>query len=147
VSRFGDQIDDESLALLDGIEVAHPVVHIKPTARAQPDALYARALRIKPAIAAIGASDFHFTAPMGTCRTLIFARELSQASVFDAIRAGRTVAVDRAGRAFGPPQWTSAAASHAAATLPAPPSNGWTQASVTLAWASLAALVVCGRGD
>jgi hypothetical protein len=108
VSRFGDQIDDESLALLDGIEVAHPVVHIKPTARAQLDALYARALRIKPAIAAIGASDFHFTAPMGTCRTLIFARELSQASVFDAIRAGRTVAVDRAGapsvRRNGPPR-------------------------------------------
>ena len=145
MNRYAREIDDEALTLLDGIEVAHPAARRDPADRAELDALYARAARINPTIAAIGASDFHFTAPVGTCRTLVFVRELSSAGVLDAVRAGRTVAVDGEGRAYGPQQWKSLIAADNGAAAAVPAASGWNSVSVALAWLALVVLVVCGR--
>lgn len=140
--RWREQIDDEALALLDGVEVAHPVRRKGPSARGQLDALFARAVRLNPTIAAIGASDYHFNAPLGSWRTIILARDLTQDAVFEAIRAGRTVAVDAAGHPFGRPDWTSLVA----AGTGLPTADTLTHSlTVALAWLALVFLVIFGR--
>jgi hypothetical protein len=109
VGRFWARADSETLALLDGLEVAHPLRRIAEE-RADVDALHARIRQIKPTIAAIGSSDYHFGAPMGGWRTRLLVREPSVAGVLEAIRAGRTAAYDPEGRVFGQPEWVAAAA-------------------------------------
>jgi len=95
--------DDAALAAIDGVEVAHPEAMVDPDAARDYPAFYARARAIKPAVAAIGSSDFHFRAPLGLCRTYVFARDISQRSVIDALRQGRTVAVNASGDLVGDP--------------------------------------------
>jgi hypothetical protein len=92
---------DGAFAALDGVESAHPVRHTSEKSRREVDALVARVLTEHPGIAQIGSSDFHYLAPLGLCRTYIFAREVTIASVLEAIRAGRTVACDAQGRTHG----------------------------------------------
>src|SRR5262245_3101175 len=53
--------------------------------------------------AAIGSSDYHGLGRLGMCRTYVFARDDSAASIIDALRAGRTVVYDTNGRAIGGP--------------------------------------------
>ncbi|MFT3771171.1 MAG: CehA/McbA family metallohydrolase [Minicystis sp.] len=52
-------------------------------------------------LTAIGSSDYHFFSPLGVCRTLVFAKDDSEASVIEALKAGRTVVFDLEGRAYG----------------------------------------------
>jgi predicted metal-dependent phosphoesterase TrpH len=97
VRGYWKSFDDASLRALDGIEVVHPMIYRYPDGRAELGALFARANRVRasagqPPLAAIGSSDFHTTATLGRCRTFVFARELSQAAIVEAIKEGRTVA-------------------------------------------------------
>ena len=92
---------DALLAAVDGVEVAHPLTATLDTGRAELDAFYARARRVNPDAAPIGSSDFHMVAPLGACRTYVFAESVTTAGVLDAIRAGRTVAEDQHGARYG----------------------------------------------
>jgi len=94
--------DDEAVAMLDGVEVAHPIIHSRKGARGEIMTFYERARRLNPDIAVIGSSDVHTTPTLGDCRTLLFVRDATRAGVMDAIRAGRTVAIDRTGTLYGP---------------------------------------------
>ncbi len=144
IGKYGSQMDDGVLALLDGVEVAHPVRRDMRSASRQLDALYTRAVRIKPTIAAIGASDYHAAGPLGSWRTVVLARDLTPHGIFEGVRAGRTVALDAAGRAYGPQAWVSLV-SGSARTSPSAATAKRHIASVTLAWLSLVFLVTFGR--
>jgi hypothetical protein len=100
-----------------------------------------RARRLKPSIAPIGSSDFHVSPALATCRTLVFAREATAAGVIDAIRDGRTVAVDQFGHRHGNASLVQ--------RLDAMPDvdrsidvTFWRRASVLLAWIGVLALLV-----
>lgn len=100
VGRFW-QGSDALIAALDGAEVAHPLTESYAPGREELSAFYARARALNPDIAPIGSSDFHMVAPLGACRTYVFAESVSVDGVLDAIRAGRTVAQDQAGVLYG----------------------------------------------
>ena len=139
--------DDEAVKMLDGVEVAHPVMYSRKGSREQMMAFYQRARRLNPDIAAIGSSDVHTTATLGDCRTLLFVREATGAGVMDAIRAGRTVALDRSGSLHGPANLVRLAQT----ALPVgrlDPHGGLRRASVGLAVAGLLGmLLLSSRGD
>lgn len=145
-TRQWERLDDRTLASFDGLEVAHIGRMLDATARVRMDAAFERARRLKPAMAAIGASDFHFGAgvPIGACRTAVFVTDVSAAGVLAAIRAGRTVAYDSAGRPFGDPDWIARAAQAGAASRNVAPATGWRHhVAMAGAWFALVFLVVC----
>jgi predicted metal-dependent phosphoesterase TrpH len=146
VDRHGREMTDEALALLDGIELGHPVRPVDPDIVAQLERLYARAIRIKPTIAAIGSSDYHANVPIGSWRTIVLARELSQDAILDAVRAGRTIAVGESGHVYGHSTWTALAGQEADAKRD-PPNQRWQLASVAIAWLSLLVLVTVGARE
>lgn len=90
--------DAAALSKLDGAEIQHPLIYATISGYAEVQQFYERAH-----VAAIGDSDYHGTGAMGICRTFIFARDDSESAILDAIRARRTVAIDRDGRAYGDP--------------------------------------------
>jgi hypothetical protein len=93
--------DEEALRALDGSEASHPMG--LPYA-AQGDELVAfhrSTAQRNPSLAAIGSSDFHLGATLGLCRTFVFAHEVTEAGVLDAIRNARTVAFDGHSRYVG----------------------------------------------
>jgi hypothetical protein len=93
---FWPAYDAAALSKLDGAEILHPLIYATIHGYDEVQQFFARAH-----VAAIGDSDYHATGPMGICRTFIFVRENSEAGILDAVRAGRTVAIDRDGRAYG----------------------------------------------
>lgn len=101
--RYITGYDDEALALLDGVERVHPVIEAFPDREAVFARFFRRTQQLNPGVAAIGSSDFHFDGVPGRCRTYVLARERTVAGVLEAVRAGRTVAADQAGRMHGPP--------------------------------------------
>lgn len=91
---------------MDGAEVMHPVAYQPSRGGWRWEDLrdyYVDGNRGAHRLTAIGASDYHFFSPLGLCRTLVFAREASEASVMASLRAGRTVVYDLAGHAWGDP--------------------------------------------
>jgi predicted metal-dependent phosphoesterase TrpH len=96
--------DQRAIGLLDGAEVSHPAGRRYPRARAELREFFERSSAIKPTLAPIGSSDFHFGGTMGECRTFIFADEFSVAGVLDAVRRGSTVAYDGYGTLTGDPE-------------------------------------------
>jgi len=92
--------DDESVALLDGYERAHPSMR-RPEDGADFATFATRAAALHPNIATIGSSDYHTGLLPGICRTLVLAHERSAAGVLAAVRAGRTVAMDMDGNLYG----------------------------------------------
>ena len=103
-SRRFHGYDDAAVAALDGTEATHSDVYRLRDFREELAAFFERARRINPDVAAIGSSDFHAMPPaMGRCRTYLFVRERSKAGVLDAIRSGRTLAVDGDDRLTGDP--------------------------------------------
>jgi len=94
-------MDLDSLAALDGVEVAHPLAERTGSSRRALDAFFARAKAAKPHVAPIGSTDFHTAAPMGLCRTYLLTSDRSAAGALAAIRLGRTVAQDQYGRLYG----------------------------------------------
>jgi len=137
--------DDDVLKMLDGLEVAHPAGHHDARARGQLEALYERARRIKPTIAPIGSSDYHFSAPIGFSHTRLLVRDLSAEDVLGAIRAGRAVAYEPGGQSYGSAEWVDAV-SEAPAAAPRSPDSAGHHLAMIGAWLSLVMLVVFGRG-
>ena len=140
--RFHGYDDDAVIAMLDGAEAMHSDVHRDQMFRADLEAFFERARRVKPAVAAIGSSDFHAMPPViGRCRTYLFVRERTTAGVIDAIRSGRTLAVDGDGRLQGDPSLIrllgEVRPAGRADTHPA-----WRRLSVAMAWIGAIALVV-----
>src|SRR6185436_19907626 len=105
---------------------------------------YERARRLNPRVAAIGSSDFHaMPVPVGTCRTLLFVRERTEAGVLDAIRNGRTVALDETGQLYGDPELVALAKRSMSPRVDE--HAGWRRLSVILAWLGMLGLVLFKR--
>ena len=97
---------------LDGVEVMHPIA-LTGSARRNPkwswEDMLAYYQETTPRPAAIGSSDYHFASVLGLCRTLVFVEEpANAAAVLDAIRARRTVVIDRDGNLLGHPELVEA---------------------------------------
>jgi hypothetical protein len=90
--------------MLDGAEVAHPMMEQGERQRRELLTFYERGRQLNPHLAAIGSSDVHMTPTFAVCRTLLFVHDASAVGVLDAIRKGRTVAVDPHGHLHGPPE-------------------------------------------
>jgi hypothetical protein len=108
--RYGDAYDADALGALDGVEAAHPLVDRDQVKRQEIETFYARARAVNPSIAAIGSSDFHREAPIGSNRTFVFVTERTAAGVLDAVREGRTAACSAGGALTGGEPWVSMAA-------------------------------------
>jgi hypothetical protein len=147
-TAFKRLITDEDLRAVDGIEVAHPGKETSDDARQDFLDVYNRATAMKPKMAAIGSSDFHYFAPIGVGRTYLFVRDATPDGVLEAIRSARTVSCDARGRTTGPA--VLAAPVDARCSEDARALDGDTpaaRAGTALAWAALAALVILGAGD
>ena len=92
--------DDATIALLDGVERAHPRMETPPDG-SQFAEFDAHAAALKPGIAFIGSSDYHVALTPGFCRTWVLARERSARAIVAAVREGRTAAMDMAGQLYG----------------------------------------------
>jgi hypothetical protein len=143
---FRRVITDADLRAVDGIEVAHPQKETSKDAPKDFFVVYRRSAAMKPAVAAIGSSDFHYFAPIGLCRTYVFAAAPTPEGVLDAIRAGRTVACDARGRTIGPAELASVVADRCQSDVTAPPAGDtvWADAGTIVAWCALVALVLLG---
>ncbi|MBA3949253.1 MAG: CehA/McbA family metallohydrolase, partial [Acidobacteria bacterium] len=115
---------DAMLAAIDAAEVAHPLTGMLETGRDELTAFFQRARAVNPGIAPIGSSDFHMVAPLGVCRTYVFAAHATRDGVLDAIRAGRTVAEDQDGVLYGDPALTLLLDQTGATNRPAFPRRG-----------------------
>lgn len=100
-ARYTAGYDERALRLLDGFERTHPILYADPMATASFEAFERSLTAVNPAVAFVGSSDFHGGGSPGWCRTYVLARERTAASALEALRDGRTVAVDAAGRLFG----------------------------------------------
>jgi predicted metal-dependent phosphoesterase TrpH len=138
VRRFWPAWDDEALAIVDGYERAHPVIDREKT-RDELASFDGRIRAMRPTIAAIGSSDFHWTGSIGWCRTYVLARDRTAGGVIEAVRAGRTVAADRQGRLYGNPAVVSAV--EAAGGFIAPPAERYRWLSIGLVWFGLLGMV------
>lgn len=147
--KDADAFDDAAIDVIDGVEAAHPLAYVVADGRRDLTAFYQRAKARRPAIAAIGSTDFHFFAPVGFCRTFVFASARSASAIVDAIRRGRTVACDASGQTFGPSDLSSvvADACRAAAGAPARDLSWADTASASLLWLGLLALIVVGASE
>ena len=88
--------DDAGIDAVDGFEAANSNDTLADVAP-----FTARAVARRPSIAPIGASDFHYFAPIGVSRTFVFVTDRSPAGVLDAVKRGRTVACDAWGSSYG----------------------------------------------
>jgi predicted metal-dependent phosphoesterase TrpH len=137
--KFHGYDDDATVAALDGTEAAHPADSVGGQQLFAD--FFERARRLKPTIAPIGSSDFHVSPQLAACRTFVFAREASAAGVIEAIRGGRTIAIDEDGRPYGDPQLIELLG-------PTPlverrdDNGGWRRVSVVLAWIGLLGMLV-----
>jgi hypothetical protein len=108
VARFWPELEAQ-LGKLDGAEVMHPLAL---TAGARDtrgtgwrwEEMRDFTTRAKDRgfrLAAIGSSDYHFFNGLGVTRTLVFARDDSEAAILEALREHRTVVRDLAGNLHG----------------------------------------------
>jgi hypothetical protein len=136
-SRF----DARALDAIDGFEAASSndlIAQLMPFTE--------RAVTHRPSLAAIGASDFHYYAPIGVSRTFLFVSERTAAGVLDAVRRGRTVACDGGGATYGPVQLAAAVSSECRRVASARP-EGWSAVEAvgtTTVWLGLVVLVALG---
>jgi hypothetical protein len=142
-------LDSAAIEAIVGFVAAHPAQHDWPEAARQIAAFRQRAFTARPSIAAIGSTDFHATAPLGLCRTFLFVTEVSPRGVLDAIRAGRTVACDGRGQAYGDAT-LSAVVTDACARSAGSPARDVTGAGsigAVLVWLGCLALIVAGARE
>jgi len=140
--RFHGYDDATVVAMLDGAEAMHSDVYRLAAFRDDLEAFYSRARRVNPDIAAIGSSDFHAMPPaIGRCRTYLFVRERTKAGVLDAIRSGRTLAVDGDGRLQGDPSLIQLLGGVRPAGR-VDTHSAWRRFSVAMAWLGALGLVV-----
>ena len=121
--RFQPAFDAAAVAAIDGVEAAHPMIHVDASAKREIAAFYERVSREHPGIAAIGSSDYHNFAPVGRSRTFLFAKSRAREGVLEAIRAGRTVACDGLGQAYGPADLAALVADDCRRAAAAPPAD------------------------
>ena len=133
--------DEDSLRVLDGIEVAHPRMFFAPRSRREFAEVFARAQSVKPAIAPIGSSDGHATPAIGACRTYVFVDEWTERGVLDAIRRGHTVASDGRGALTGDPERVRQIQDRIV-NKPPPPETQLQRLAATAVLLSLAMLIV-----
>jgi len=145
-TRSWPAFDEATLAALDGVEVAHPIMHVWDASRRHLLAFYERAKLVHPSIAAIGASDYHQFAPVGLARTYVLARPATQAGILDAIRAGRTVACDGRGEAYGPENLVAMVRDDCRRDALSPPAGETSldRLGTWLVWLGVVALVLLG---
>jgi hypothetical protein len=139
-------LSDADLVALDGVETAHPMILLHAETRRDFLTFYDRARAVHPSIAAIGSTDFHQVAPVGLGRTYLLATAVTQTAILDAIRAGRTVACDGLGQAYGPPALVEMVTDDCRRDATSPPA-GQTRVDrlgTWLVWLGLVALVVLG---
>lgn len=140
--RFRGYDDEATVAALDGAEASHSEVHFDEAFRGDLRAFFARAQGINADIAAIGSSDFHAMPPeIGLSRTYLFVRERTKAGVLDAIRSGRTLAVDDDGHLTG----DSSLIALLGDIRPAgrgDPHPAWRRLSMVLSWLGAIGLVI-----
>jgi hypothetical protein len=98
LARYWTAYDAQARRTLDGAEVLHPIAYESGAFAAQLRQFYNSA-----PLTAIGDSDYHGLGPIGLCRTYVFTKEETPEGILDAIRHGRTVVYDRAGRTYGDP--------------------------------------------
>ena len=143
--RFHGYAGDEAVRSVDGTEVAHAGAQLVEEFRAALGAFYQRVRRLKSPVAAIGSSDFHGIPPaLGQCRTYLFVHERNEAGVLEAIRGGRTLAVDNDGNLHG----DAALIQLVRDARPSGRSDehpGWRRFSVVLSWIGVATMVLFGR--
>ena len=130
--------DLDAMQRLDGVEVAHASVLGNAQGAVEFRAFYEQAQRVNPGIAPIGASDFHWGGPVGTCRTYVAVDAVSQAGILDGVRRGRTVAVCPGGRVTGAADLRARAGAELATEPPATFGYGLST------WLALAALIALG---
>jgi predicted metal-dependent phosphoesterase TrpH len=133
--------DDAAFAVVDGTEAAHP--SSRQEERHQFVESFERARRLHPTVAPIGSSDIHIAPRLGACRTFVFARERSVKGVLDAIRAGRTIAMDASGSLFGDADLI-ARVQRAGAMRPFVTHTIWQRVSLLLTWLGLAGVLLFG---
>jgi hypothetical protein len=94
---------EAEIAEIDGAEVMHPIAFAGGDGWRWEELrdFYDHQRAAGHALTAIGSSDYHFSSVLGLTRTLVFARGDGEGAVMDALRHGRTVVLDRAGRAYG----------------------------------------------
>jgi hypothetical protein len=133
--------DDAAIDALDGIEAASAKDMVDDLA-----AFTRRAMARDPSLAPIGASDFHYFAPLGFCRTFVFVTERSAAGVLDAVRRGRTVACDPRGETYGSAELARVVSAECRRTAGAPPLERHRAETFATAgaWLGLVALIVVG---
>jgi hypothetical protein len=133
VSEAWPEYDDATARLLDGTEVAQPIVYVDAVRAEELVQFWKRS-----GAAAIGSSDWHGLGPLGLCRTYVFVRDASADGVLEAIRARRTV-VRLGENAYGDPALVGFAPQ-----LPPAPARP-SPASGVLTLAGLLALVLWKR--
>lgn len=139
-------LDDAAIQVLDGVEAVHPMMHLTDRARRELAAFYEHAQRVHPGIAAIGSTDYHHLAPIGLGRTYLLAKAATEAGILDAIRAGRTVACDGNGEAYGPPDLVTMVRDDCRRDATSPPDDdtALSRLGTCLVWLGVTALVVLG---
>jgi|HubBroStandDraft_1064217.scaffolds.fasta_scaffold00297_11 hypothetical protein len=138
--------DAQARQALDGAEVLHPIAYESADLATQLRQFYGSA-----PLTAIGDSDYHGLGPIGICRTYVFTKEETQPGILDAIRHGRTVVYDRAGRAYGDPDLIRVAAADGRLprldSTPAPSMFSRIAAILGLTAAAIAGLSLPGERD
>lgn len=136
--------DSVAMTALDGAEAAH-VAEDPAWAKAFVE-FWRQTRRMNPRAAPIGSSDFHSSPAVGSNRTYVFARTVTTAGVLEAIRHGRTVASDPAGRLYGDPAFV-ALIQRARPAGRSDPHPVWRRVSLFLVWIGIVGLLVLGPGE
>jgi hypothetical protein len=139
--KYWPGYDEAAVQRLDGAERVNDT---DPVVVAQYGEFWQRVVARNPDVAAIGSSDFHGWPVMGRARTYLFVRERSRAGVLEAIREGRTVAVDDRGNLYGADAWVRQIGSNRPAGRSAE-RTGIRRVSVACAWLGLLGLVLLRR--
>jgi hypothetical protein len=134
---------------LDGVEAMHPIRRFVRPWRSvwrgeDLPAFWAEASKAagRP-LAALGGSDYHGLSALGTCRSIVLAKDKSLPAILEAIRAGRAVSAREDGGFDGPPEWIELL--RRAGYRARDPRHGYGEASQpaqAMAWAVLAVLLL-----
>jgi len=142
ISKYWPAFDEEAMRGLDGAEVVHPLIYVRPKAHRELPEFYAR-----KTMTAMGDSDYHGVGPLGLCRTYVFAADDSEAAVMEALRAGHTVVYERDGKTYGDPELARLAAQNGLFEKMRPTTPGpWVRISGECGIAGLLGMFVFGLG-
>jgi hypothetical protein len=152
VSKYWKAFDPIA-SKLDGAEVMHPIGlrggGSSEWRWSQMKEFYEREAAKGNRLTAIGSSDYHFFRALGVCRTIIFAKEPTEAGALAAMKEKRTVVFGPNGEKFGDPAMIALLeAEPLAPKIKAPgyEATGWFDGVTrTLAFFGVAALVFLRR--